>query len=210
MRIVVVGANGGTGREVVLQALERGHDVTAFVRSPEKLDVEHRRLTVAVGNVLAPESLDSACRGAEAVVCALGHKRWFYPNRILSNGTRNIVAAMRKHGARRLICETSLGVGSSFGRLGLYYTLFVVPFILPFYYLDKHRQERVVRESGLEWVIVRPAALTNGPPRGRYRHGPRVGSFLLTRRISRADVASFLLDQLTADDYLRQTPGVAW
>ena len=83
-----------------------------------------------------------------------------------------------------------------------------MPFILPLYYWDKFRQEHVVRESDLDWVIVRPAVLTNGPKRGRYRHGPRVGSWLLTRRVSRADVADFMLEQLTSDTYLHATPGV--
>lgn len=209
MKVVVIGASGGTGRQLVQQALARGHEVTAFVRNAAKVRIEDEALTVEVGDVLGRESLDRAIEGADAVLCALGHKRWFYPNRILSNGTRNIVEAMEAAGVRRFVCETSLGVGRSFGRLGLYYTLFVVPFILPFYFFDKHRQERVIRESGLDWVIVRPAALTNGPKRGNYRQGIRVGSFILTLRISRADVADFMLDQLTSDAWLHAAPGVA-
>jgi nucleoside-diphosphate-sugar epimerase len=148
--------------------------------------------------------------GSDAVLCALGHKKWFYPNRILSAGTQNIVDAMKVAGVRRLICETSLGVGNSFGRLGIYYTLLVVPFILPFYYWDKYRQEQVIRASGTDWVIVRPGALTNGPKRGKYRHGSRVGNWLLTLRISRADVADFMLNQLTDNTYLYSAPGLAW
>jgi len=147
--------------------------------------------------------------GNEAVLCALGHKRWFYPTRILSAGTQNIIDAMKVAGIRRLVCETSLGVGNSFGRLGIYYTLFVVPFILPLYYWDKHRQEEVIRASGIDWVIVRPAALTNGPKRGKYRHGSHVGNWLMTLRISRADVADFMLNQLTDDTYLCSAPGLA-
>jgi putative NADH-flavin reductase len=207
MKVVVIGASGGTGRRLVEQALERGHRVTAFVRQARRLPLEHEALTVAVGDVLDPSSLARAVAGTDAVLCALGHKRW-YPNRILSEGTRNLVAAMKAGGARRLVCETSLGVGDSFGRLGLYYTLFVVPFILPFYYFDKLRQERVVRASGLEWVIVRPGVLTNGPARGRYRHGPRVGHWVLTLRVSRGDVARFMLDQLADDTYLHASPGI--
>jgi uncharacterized protein YbjT (DUF2867 family) len=207
--VVVVGSTGGTGRQLVEQALARGLAVTALVRDPRRLRIRHEALRVVVGDVLDPASLRAAVQGADAVLCALGHKRWFYPNRILSAGTRNLVDAMRAEGIRRLVCETSLGVGSSFGRLGLYYTLFVVPFILPLYYWDKHRQERVIRASGLDWVIVRPAALTNGPRRGSVRHGPGVGSWLLTLRVSRADVAAFMLDQLDDDTYLHSTPGVA-
>ena len=209
MRVVVIGATGGTGRQLVEQALARGHEVTAFVRTPAKLRTAHPSLRVVAGNVLDRDSVNEAVRGSEGVLCALGHKRWFYPNRILSDGTRNVVEAMRAAGVRRLVCETALGVGDSFGRLGLYYTLFTVPFILPLYWIDKHRQERVVRESGLDWVLVRPASLTNGPLRTELRIGRDAGSWILTRRVSRASVASFMLDQLTSDAWLHAAPGLA-
>ena len=210
MRILVVGASRRTGREIVRQGLERGHEVTAFVRKPARLALAHDRLFLAQGNVLDAASVAQAVRGQDAVLSALGHKLWFVPNRILSDGTRNLVQAMQTHGVRRLVCETSLGVGNSFGRMGLYYTLFVVPFILPLYFLDKHRQEGVVRQSGLDWVLVRPGALTHGKPRGRFRHGPKVGNWLWTVRISRADVAAFMLDQITDDTYRHRAVGVAW
>jgi putative NADH-flavin reductase len=209
-KLLIVGATGGTGRELVRQALERGHEVTAFVRRPAKLGLEHERLTVARGDVLDPASVEAAVRGQDAVLSALGHKRWFYPTRILSEGTRNLVGAMKREGVRRLVCATSLGVGDSFGRMGLYYTLFVGVFILPFYFYDKVRQEHVIRDSALDWVIVRPGVLRNRPARGRYKHGPKVGNWLWTVRISRADVAAFMLDQVTSDAYLRKSPGVAW
>lgn len=147
-------------------------------------------------------------RGQEAVLCALGHGRFLLPTRILSEGTRNILRAMETHGARRLVCETSLGIGDSTGRMGLYYTLFVIPVILPFYFWDKTRQERTIAKSHVEWVIVRPGALTNGKRRGNPPHGSRIGSVLWTVRISRADVAEFMLDQLESDAFLRAAPGV--
>ena len=209
-KLLIVGATGGTGRELVRQALEREHEVTAFARRPAKLDVQHERLTVARGDVLDPASVEAAVRGQDAVLSALGHKRWFYPASILSEGTRNLVRAMEREGVRRLVCATSLGVGDSFGRMGLYYTLFIGVFILPFYFYDKVRQERVIRGSALDWVIVRPGVLSNRPARGRYEHGPKVGNWLWTVRIARADVAAFMLDQVTSDAYLRQSPGVAW
>jgi putative NADH-flavin reductase len=209
MRLLVIGPTGGTGREIVEQALERGHEVTALARDPAKVEQRHERLKVVKGDVMDPASLESAVRGQDAVLSALGHKRW-YPNRILSEGTRNIIRAMEKHGVRRLIVETALGVGGSAGRLGLYYTLFLIPFILPFYFWDKRRQEEVIRTSSLDWVIVRPGALTNGPRRGGYRHGSSIGSRLRTVRISRSDVADFMLDQLTDDTYVRAAPGVSY
>jgi putative NADH-flavin reductase len=209
MRLLIVGATGGTGRQLVRQALERGHHVTALARNPSRLEVRHERLAVVQGDVLDAPSVEAAVRGQDAVLCALGHKRWFYPTRILSEGTRNLIRAMEKQSVRRFVCETSLGIGDSFGRMGLYYTLFVGVFILPFYFFDKVRQERLIRSSSLDWVIVRPGALTNGPKRGVYRHGAKVGNWLWTVRISRAYVADFMLNQVTSDVYLRQSPGVS-
>jgi uncharacterized protein YbjT (DUF2867 family) len=207
-RILIVGATGGTGRQLVAQALERGHTVTALVRDPSRLRVEHPQLTVVRGDVLDEGSVDAAMRGQEAVLSALGHKRFLYPTRILSEGTRNMLRAMETHGVPRLVCETSLGIGDSAGRMGLYYTFFVIPVILPLYFWDKTRQERLIAASNVEWVIVRPGALTNGDKRGRSRHGRQVGNFLWTVRISRADVADFMLNQLADDTYVRTAPGV--
>lgn len=207
-RVLVIGATGGTGRHLVRQALERGCEVTALVRDPARLGLEHPRLTVVRGDVLDPASIDAAMTGQEAVACALGHRRFLGPSRILSEGTRNLVRAMAAHGARRIVCETSLGIGDSAGRMGLWYTLFVIPVILPFYFWDKTRQERVLEESPVEWIVVRPAALTHRARRGRVRHGRRVGSYLWTTSVPRADVAGFMLDQLESDAALRTAVGV--
>ena len=208
VRLLIVGATGGTGRQLVAQALERGFAVTALVRDPSRMKTSHPQLTVVRGDVLDEGSVDAAMRGQEAVLSALGHRRYFSPTRILSEGTRNILRAMEAHGVSRFVCETSLGIGDSAGRMGLYYTFFTIPVVLPFYFWDKTRQERIIAESSVTWTIVRPGVLTNGEKRGRYRHGSRIGSFLWTVRISRADVADFMLNQLESDMYLRTAPGV--
>jgi putative NADH-flavin reductase len=209
-RVLIVGATGGTGRELVAQALERGLAVTALVRQPSALRVEHPRLSVMRGDVLDYPSVEAAMQSQEVVLCALGHKQFFRPTRILSEGTRNILRAMETHGVRRLVCETALGIGDSAGRMGLWYTFFVVPFILPFYFWDKTRQERLIAASRVTWVIVRPGALTDGAKRNSYTHGRRVGSVVRTVRISRADVADFMLNQMTDNTYLSAAPGVCW
>ena len=209
-RLLIIGATGGTGRELVAQALARGHAVTALVRTPSKLRLEHPRLTVLQGDVLDPIAVHEAVKGQEAVLSALGHRQFLHPTRILSRGTINLVRAMETHGVKRLVCETALGLGDSAGRMGLYYTLFVTPLILPFYFWDKTRQEQAIAGSSLAWTIVRPGALTSGRPRASYRHGYRLGSFLWTVRISRADVADFMLNQLADRAYVRDAAGVCW
>ena len=209
-RILIVGATGGTGLQLVAQALERGYAVTALVRNPSKLGIEHPNLRIVQGDVLDYASVEAAVKGQEAVLSALGHKRYFYPTRILSEGTKNILRVMETHGVPRFICQTSLGIGDSAGRLGLMYTFIVIPLVLPFYFWDKTRQERLIAESKLEWVIVRPGALTNGDKRGGCRHGANIGNFLWTVKISRADVADFMLNQLNDDAYLGTAVGVSW
>ena len=209
-RVLIIGATGGTGRQLLVQALEHGLLVTALVRDPSKLSLEHPRLTVLRGDVLDYSAVENAVRSQDAVISALGHKRFFGPTRILSEGSRNLLRAMEAHGVRRFVCETSLGIGDSVGRMGLYYSFFVIPVVLPFYFWDKTRQEQSIAASQVEWVIVRPAALTNADGRGVYRHGSNIGSFFWTARIARADVAHFMLKQLTDDSYLGRAVGVRW
>lgn len=209
MNLLIIGATGGTGRAIVRQALEQGHRVSAFARNPDRVKERHERLTVTRGDVLDPRSLDAALPGHDAVLSALGHKRWFLPTRILSEGTKNVIAAMERHGVRRFICETTLGIGDTRGRMGLYYTLFIIPVIIWFYFRDKERQEALIRNSALDWTIVRPGQLTNGRKRGAYKHGTGLGNYLWTVRISREDVADFMLRQLNDDTYIRQSPSVA-
>jgi hypothetical protein len=191
---------------------ERRHRPAKFAEAMVDVDVEipgvvakGKLLTLTTSEALEHKVADLT---ADAVLSVLGHKQFLYPTRILSEGTRNILRAMETHGVRRFVCETSLGIGDSAGRMGLYYTLFVIPVILPFYYWNKTRQERIIAASNAEWVIVRPGVLTNGDKRGSLHHGRHVGSFLRTVRVSRADVADFMLNQTASDTYLRTAAGV--
>lgn len=208
VHVLVIGATGGTGREIVQQALGQGHQVTAFVRDPAKLQIEHANLRVAKGDVLDYASVESAMHGQDAVLSALGHKRLLYPNKIQSDGMRNLLRAMTACDVPRLICETALGIGSSLGRLGLPHTFFILPLILQFYMWDKLRQEELIMKSDRDWVIVRPGVLTNGLARGSYRQGRDAGNYFWPVLISRADVAAFMLKQLRDDTYLGTAPGL--
>lgn len=208
MRVLVIGATGGSGRRLVQQALALGHQVTAFVRDPAKLQIEHANLGVAQGDVLDYPTIELAMRGQDAVLSALGHLKFYRPTRIQSDGMSNILRAMKTCHVPRLICETALGIGNSVGRLGLPYVFLLVPLVLPFYFWDKVRQEDLIRASDRDWIIVRPGVLTNKPGRGTYQHGVNAGSYLLPGLVSRADVADFMLKQLDDDAYLGLAPGI--
>ena len=209
LRVLVIGATGGTGRELVQQALAQGHQVTAFVRDPKKLEIEHANLRIAQGDVLDYATVEAAMRGQDVVLSALGHTRFLGPTRIQSDGMRNILRAMQACDVPRLICETALGLGSSAGRLGLPGTFFMVPLILPFYFWDKLRQEEMIMASDRDWVMARPGVLKNGPARRAYRHGPEVGNYFWPVASSRADVADFMLRQVGDDSYLGLDPGLS-
>jgi putative NADH-flavin reductase len=208
MKLLIIGGTGATGRELIKQGLEAGHHLTALVRNPGKLKITHPNLRIVKGNVLDLASVEEAVAGQDAVLSALGHKRFIIYTNILSEGTKNIVKAMEIHNVKRFICITSLGINDSRFKLGLYYTLFVIPVIVFFYFLDKGKQEKIIRETRLDWTIVRPGQFTNGRLTGKYKHGENLGNYILTKMISRANVAHFMLSQLNDNSYLHKAVGV--
>jgi putative NADH-flavin reductase len=207
MKIAIFGATGSVGKEAVKQAIEQGHIVTAFVRDPARLAIEDANLRVVKGDVLDISSVERGVIGQDAVLCILGAGR---KGKVRSEGTRNIMTAMEKVGVRRLICQSSLGVGDSSGNLNFFWKYIMFGMLLREAYADHVQQEELVKQSGLEWTIVRPAAFTDGPRTGKYRHGFSGDASGLTLKISRADVADFLLKQLVDYTYLRKTPGLSY
>ena len=210
MKVLVIGGTGKTGRELIKQGLDRGHTITAIARKPDRLKVGHSDLRPIRGNVLDSKSLEMALSAQDAVLCALGHKKFVIPTRILSKGTFNLIVAMEAQKVRRLVCITSLGINDSRFRLGVYYSLFVVPLLILFYFRDKEKQERLLRKSGLNWTIIRPGHLTDGKRKERYRTGANLGHYLFTRYISRADVAHFMWEVLEQNLYLREVSGITY
>ncbi|MDA8089486.1 MAG: SDR family oxidoreductase [Nitrospiraceae bacterium] len=204
MKIVIFGASGRTGRHLVRQALDRGHAVTAFVRNPAKMDVSHENLSIFKGNVLHLGEVDAAVKEQDAVLSALGFTKGT-PKTICADGLRNIIAAMKKHGVKRLIVESAYGAGNTRNK-GFYAR--VLWLIIKDRILDKEEMEREIEGSGLEWVIARPVALTEGEKTGSYRAGLdlKLGFF---PRVSRADVADFMLSQLDDDKFVREMPTVS-
>jgi putative NADH-flavin reductase len=210
MKVLVIGGSGKTGRQLIAQGLERGHAVTAMVRNPSSIKRPDPRLNVLAGNVLDKESLTAALAGQDAVLCALGHKKFILKTSILSRGTANLIKAMKRQHLQRLFCITSLGINDSRFRLGLYYSLFVVPFILYYYFRDKEKQERLIMDSGLDWTIIRPGQLTNGQRRSKYLTGVNLGHHVLTKYISRADVAHFMWEILENNRHTREISGITY
>jgi putative NADH-flavin reductase len=209
VKILIFGSTGGTGRELVRQALDGGYEVAAFARDPSKLaDLTCANLKVVSGDVLEPVAVENAIDGHDAVLCAIGAGAG--RTRLREKGTRNIVRAMEKAGVRRLICQSSLGVGESHANLSFFTKYVIVPVFLRHAFADHERQEAVVRESSLDWTLVRPPHLKDGPQTGNYRHGFPTTDTAIQGKISRADVADFMLKQLEDDTYVRQTPGVSY
>ncbi len=207
LNMVVFGATGSVGREVLKQALAQGHTVTAFARTPAKLTDVSAALRVVQGDVMDLAAVEQAVQGQDVVLCVLGAG---LKGTVRAEGTRIIIDAMKRAGVRRLICQSTLGVGSSRGNLNFYWKYVMFGGLLRRAYADHVRQEAYVRESGLDWTIVRSAAFTDGPHTEAYQHGFSSTAPNLTLKISRADVADFLLKQTSDTAYLHQTPGLSY
>lgn len=209
MQLVVFGATGGTGRELVKQALGHGHAVRAFVRDPDRLKVIHHRLEVITGDVGDAKQVGDAVRGQDAVLVALGVNER-KPNTVLSDAVRTLTGAMEGEGVRRLLMVSSLGVGDSQGQLGPIYTRILIPLLLKEIFADKETAEAVVRESPLDWTLVRPGRLTNARLTGRYRAAPDAARGRWFPRIARADVADYMLNALERKQAIRETIALAY
>jgi uncharacterized protein YbjT (DUF2867 family) len=197
VKLVIFGATRGIGLQVVRAAVATGHDVRAFARDPAPL--AGMKLEIAAGDVLKPETVGPAVDGVDAVVSALGQGTSNRPTTHMSQGTAAILEAMRTHGVKRGVFVTSLGACDDpdepflFRVIGrrLYGNIFA----------DHRRLEERVRASGCDWTLVRPGSLTDRPRSGTYRvardRRPPGGN-----TIARADVADFILEELTAGAYV--------
>ncbi|MDR7274315.1 NAD(P)-dependent oxidoreductase [Catenuloplanes atrovinosus] len=209
MKITVLGATGGTGTHVLRQARAAGHDVTAVVRDPARLP-DLPGLTVATATVTDPDAIGGAISGRDAVVSALGPRGLRAPTTICADGAAAAVAAMRRHGVRRLVVVSNSGmhVDDRDGPLTRYAVKPILKRVLAHAYADMRAMEDLVAATDLDWTIVRPPMLTDGPRTGRYRtelgRGVRGGN-----RISRADLADAVLRCLADPRTVRTTVAVA-
>ena len=202
MQIALFGATGGTGRQVLEQAVAAGHNVTALLRDPAKIEARSG-VTLIQGDVLDQEATSRCVQESDAVICVLGSGVGVEP--VEAQGTQRILEAMQTHGVRRLIAVTSLGVGDSREQVGAEFQRAMDTVLQPII-AAKTEQERLIRASGLDWTIVRPGGLGDGPRTGDCRSG--TDPSLMAGLVSRADVAEFVLRQLTDASYLHQCPAV--
>ncbi len=207
MKLIIFGATGTVGRHLVGQALAQGHRVTAFARKPLALELDHRDLTRRAGDVLDRGAVADAVQGHDAVLIALGAGR---KGTVRSVGTGHILDAMARSGVHRLICQSTLGAGDSRVHLNFFWKRIMFGLLLRDAYADHQAQEAAVEQCGLDWTVVRPAAFTDGPATGAYKHGFPATEKNLKLKISRADVARFMLGQLTDNTYLRRSPGLSY
>lgn len=208
-KVLVLGATGGTGRLIVRQALARGHEVHALVRSPEKA-TGLEGATITVGDARDERALRNALEGRDAVVSALGTSiSPFREVTALSTATRSLVGAMRAEGVQRLVCITGMGAGDSAGKGGFFFDRLIFPALLRKVYADKNRQEALVRDSGLDWVLVRPSVLNDKASGPAVRALTDLSGFH-GGTIARADAASFVLDQVNSDAWLHRSPLISW
>jgi putative NADH-flavin reductase len=205
MKLVVIGATRGIGRCLVELALEEGHDVTALVRNPDRLDTTAGQPAVVRGDIVDAASVKKSLQGSDAVCTTIGIGPTRKPVTVFSEGIRNVVAAMQATGTRQLACVTGIGAGDSKNHGGFFYDRIINPLLLKTIYADKDREEAVVRASDVDWVIIRPGFLTNGPLTGQYRVLTDLTG-LTAGKISRRDVAHFVLTELAEKKYVRQTP----
>lgn len=208
MNIIVFGATGSLGRVIVDQALADGHTVTAFTRGADYPNASRDGLTVKQGDIFNPADVAGAIKGHDAVICALGAGR---KGVVRATGTKHIMAGMKQHGVSRFVCLSSLGVGDSVGNLNFFWKNIMFGLLLRPAFADHIKQEELVRQSDLDWTIVRPAAFTDGPRTGQYQHGfsgtQRDG---LSLKVSRADIADFMLGQLNTDTYLHRAASLSY
>jgi uncharacterized protein YbjT (DUF2867 family) len=195
MKILVLGASRGTGALCVKSALAKGHSVTAFSRTPAKLDVAHPALTKVAGDFHDAASVRSAMAGHDAViVCASPSSLGGIKEKpdYFSRGTQYCIEAMKEHGVKRLVVLSAHGVGDSRPAASWFQRTFLIGGLIKGFFLDHAVQERLTQESGLDFVIARPLRLTNGAAKGKY-----VRTTELTRMpatISRADLADFMVE----------------
>jgi putative NADH-flavin reductase len=205
MKIAIIGASRGIGSELLKAAIAVGHEVTALVRDPATLNISFPGLKVIKGDILDRSSVATMSAGQEAICICIGIPPTRKPVDVFSRGIQNILNAIGQESHQKLILVTGIGAGDSKGHGGFFYDRILNPLLLATNYVDKDRAESIVKASKIDWLIVRPGFLTNDPRTGKYRVIDNL-SGITAGKISRADVADFILKQLASPNHFGKTP----
>jgi len=203
MKIAIIGATSGIGLELLQIALQAGYEVTILARTPGKINFKNNNLRIIQGDALDPIAIHEVVRGNDIICDCLGTTNVTKPVTLFSKSTEYIASALKPD--QLLISVTGIGTGDSKNHGGFLYDRIFMPLVLRRMYADKDRQEQLIKRKVKKWIIVRPGFLNNGPLTGRYRaitdlQGVKGG------KISRKDVADFILSQIVNPSYIEQTP----
>lgn len=204
MKIIVFGATGGVGKSVVKQAVDNGFEVTAFVRTPSKLEVTHENLNVVQGDAFNPAEVSAAIAGHDAVVSCLGSSQGMKKSSELEEMVKNIVAGMQDHGVKRIVYTASAGIYQELPGVSGKLMMSMLKNALT----DHRAAVDWIEAHGLTYTIVRPMGLTNGAFTGNYREAA-TGVPEKSKSIARADVAHFILKALNDAQYENSSIGIA-
>jgi putative NADH-flavin reductase len=207
MKLAVFGGTGKTGQHVIQQALDAGHQVTALARTPSKLNIQHPSLSIIQGDVQNANCVAETIAGADAVISVLGPTS-NKPEFAVSKGVDHILSAMRAHNIQRLIISTGAGVRDPNDKpkpVDRFFGL-VLRVLSKNVVADMNEAIKKVRSNDLEWTVVRAPMLTDQPATGQLKVG-YVGD--ISPRLSRADMAAFMLRQLENDTYVRKAPAIS-
>jgi putative NADH-flavin reductase len=207
MKLAIFGATGNTGVEIVKQALDKGHQVTAFVRNPEGLKIEDKNLSKFTGDVFDAASVSQAIEGQDAVFCALGSGSDLSKTTVRTTGTLNIIKGMNDHNVKRFFAVTAMGVGESWNSLSMINKFFFAV-LLKSSREDHETQEAAIKDSDLDWTIIRPSGLTDTPRTGEYNVGEDIRSKI--SKISRADVADLILKNVEQSDLIHKAVTITY
>ena len=202
MKLTIFGATSSSGRLLVEKALAAGHEVTAFVRDPSKLEVTNERLKVVAGDALNAAQVEKAISGSDAVLSTLGPKG--KPAVMAARSTRNIVDGMEKHGVKRLVVVSVAGISVPQDKRGVNLVSALIRLLLKDVFIDRENQLKVLEESSLDWIAVRVPRLTDDPATGSVK--AFFGNASPAMKVTRADLADFMLKQLASDQWCRQAP----
>ncbi|MEI6889134.1 MAG: NAD(P)-dependent oxidoreductase [Bacteroidales bacterium] len=203
MKIAVFGASGRTGLLLTFQALNMGHEVTAYARRADKITISHKNIRIVQGELSDYEKIKGTISGQDVIMCTLGIDK-NKPSTILSDSTRLMLQAMEECGVKRFICMSSAGVQGN--DAGFWFGKIIMPLFLKHVFEDKKRQIEVIRQSRADWVIIRPVGLTESPKTGRYQVNEGLPT---SRSIPRADVADFMLKLMTDKKYDFKMPTIS-